>query len=456
MRIPIVLLCLFFTCSLHAQLVVDRTSHDFGQIALFNNDTAWFNIRNNGLKTVYLLPTPPDPTYAVLTDSRQLEPEESMRIAIVYYTDNKGRFNLQAPVYFSSEKDPILFTIKGTIKSIHENAFNTCPSIENSKPLKPAQIPLKVTVRDAETNERLTGVKADAKYRNSVMHCVPGYESVALKCNVPYGPLVITASKNGYFTEEIYYTYTDQNYHCEIFLKPMRDTVKLAQKEITKQNEDRTIRQQADTVPIATKPFYTPAVFGDTGLSEQLHKPNHLVFIVDVSGSMKDSTKLGYLKPAMKRLISEIRPGDHITLITYASKVKVVFENYSGSDKARIYEALDTLTAAGGSNGSQSLVKAYELAELYFILNGNNQIFLATDGLLNSSKITNEDLYRIADRNWRKSGIKLSGICFGDNEAAIQFMKKLSGKGRGHFIQIQNKENDINNLLEEVKTQSKR
>lgn len=128
----------------------------------------------------------------------------------------------------------------------------------------------------------------------------------------------------------------------------------------------------------------------------------------------------------------------------------------SGLHKNALITAIDTLKAKGGSNGSQSLVMAYELAKLHYIVGGNNQVFLATDGLLNSSKITNEDLYKLAERSYRKDGIILSTIGFGNDPSALDFLQKLSKKGRGNFIRIQNTGSDISNLLEEVKIQSSR
>lgn len=450
MRLPVLLLLFFSAGLLKAQIRTDKHVFDFGQIAEFNNDTAFFSVQNTGSKTIYLLSTQPEPHYALLSSGKTIAPGETLQLGIVYYTDRKGRFSFSVPVYFSSQNDPVVFTVKGHIRSIRETAFNTCPSVENSKPLQVAQIPLKILVRHAETGALLSGVRVSAKDRHLLTHCVPGYESAAYKCNTGYGPLQISAEKQGFQPASVYFTYTDQNYICEIRLNPLKDSIPLLAEK-----PDIRGKQARDSLK-KQEPFYVPASEAEQGMNPQLYKPNHLVFVVDISGSMKDSVKLGYLKAAMKSLIAHIRPGDHISLITYASKVRVVFENYSGSDKSSIYKALDTLKAGGGSNGSKSLVEAYRLAETYFIEGGNNQVFLATDGLLNSSKMSNEDLYRMADKHYRQKDIKLTAIGFGNHEPSIEFMKKLAHKGRGNFIRILNTDADVNKLLDEVKLQSLR
>jgi Ca-activated chloride channel family protein len=170
---------------------------------------------------------------------------------------------------------------------------------------------------------------------------------------------------------------------------------------------------------------------------------------------MRDSGKLNYLKKSIKELTSLIRPGDYITLITYTNKVRVVFENLSGLERHAIDRAIDTLKAGGGSNGSQSLLVAYDLAKKHFIQNGNNQVFIATDGLLNSSKLSNEDLYKLASKAYRQDKIILSSIGFGQDLKAIDFLQKLAKHGHGNFIRINNPYADIKNLIEEVKMQCK-
>lgn len=447
----IVFFFIFFPLLVSAQLQVDKTVYDHGNIAVFNNDTAWFTFSNNGTKEIFLLPTMPNDDYAILCSERSILPGGIMQMGIVFYTGKKGSFEKKIPLYFSNSNNVTTLTIKGNIKSISETAFNTCPSIENSKPLQPNQIPLKVTVRDFNTHEILSPVKVEVIRKNSTIGCVPGYESKSYKCNVPYGPLQISASKKGYQSDEVTYDYDNNNYHCEILLKQIIDTVEI----IDRRYSSTEIETRRDSIVNEEFPVYVPVAYADSGFNSYKYKPNHLIFIVDVSGSMRDSTKLEYLKKSMKALIAIIRPGDYITLITYNTKVNIVFENKSGLDKKTIEMAIDTLKAAGGSNGSKSLVIAYELARKYFIPNGNNQVFISTDGILNSSSMSNEDLYKLASKAWRQDKIILSTIGFGKDAKAISFLQKLAKSGHGNFLQILNTNTDINTLIEEVKNQSK-
>lgn len=449
----LLLILLFFPMLMSAQLNADKTTVDLGLIEEFNNDTAYFNFTNTGSKVIYLLPTQPSDEYLVLCNSTSVQPGETLQIGIVYFTDKKGRFTLSVPLSFSHKTDATVIQVKGNIKSIKETAFTTCPTIENSKPLQPSQVPLSIVVRDANTLEFLYADVKVLKARNTY-GCVSGLNSKTYKCNCGYGPLLVDVSKKGYQSERVDFLYDPDNFKVIVDLKPMpKDTI---EEHVIPEEEplpyQPPIVDNSDTV--VKEVFYNTEPLVDSGFNSYKFKPNHLIFIIDISGSMKDSSKLYLLKKAMMRLVMSVRPQDHITLITYAYKVKVVFENYSGMDRSAMLKAIDTLTANGGSNGAQSLVMAYDIARSHFIKDGNNQIFLATDGLFNSNKLDNEDLYRVVRKGYNQDGIILSSIGFGKDEKALEFMQRLARHGHGNFLRINNADDDIEVLLNEVKLQS--
>lgn len=473
MRLLLILFCSLLSLSAKAQISPDKYVYDHGNIEKFNNDTAYFTFTNSSAKSIYLLTTQPSGDYEILIPSKTIEPNSTWTIGIIYYTGQKGKFSVKIPLYFSALANPITLEVKGNIKSITETALTTCPSIENSKPLAAAQVPLNIIVKDAETQETLSNVDVKAKQKNMEYTCVTGLNSKTFRCKVVYGNINITAQKKNYETQTVNYLYDPINYTCIIELKKkaiIEDTLtepekpeivvikekpidQTKTKEQPKQPEIAVQENKTDTFK-QPEYIYIPSSVADSGFNSYRYKPNHLIFIIDISGSMKDSGKLDYLKTSMKKLIASVRPQDHITLITYNSKVKVVFSNYSGIDRNAMYKAIDTMSAKGGSNGAMSIQMAYDLAKMYYIKGGNNQIFLATDGLFNSSKISDEDLYKMAAKYALFNNIKLSSIGFGKDEKALSFLNKLSKFGKGNFLMIKHIPTDIDVLIEEVKTQS--
>ncbi len=444
-RFLLVLIACTFNSALKAQLVADHLSFDFGNIEHFNNDTAYFTFTNTGSRTIYLLQTQPKDDYAILCDTKTIEAGEQMRIGIVYYTGEKGRFSLTVPLYFSHLTTAMELNIRGNIRSITETAFTTCPSIENTSPLKPGQSPLSIVVKDAETSTRLTDAHVKISRKNISFNCVPGFADMAYQCKCDYGRLQVTAEKKGYLTENMMFDYDAVNNTCTIYLT--KNNV-----QAWKDSLPATPANIRDT--IEEPMVYIPAGLADSGFNSSRYKPNHLIFIIDISKSMKDSSKLYYLKQAVRELVKEIRPQDYITLITYAYKVKVVFENVSGRYKNDILMAIDTLSANGGSNGAKSIIMAYEIANRHYIAGGNNQIFLATDGLFNSNSLGEEDLYKIVRKEYARNKVILSTIGFGKDAKSLAFLDKLAKNGRGNFLSIAILPEDIRILLEEVKKQS--
>ncbi len=205
------------------------------------------------------------------------------------------------------------------------------------------------------------------------------------------------------------------------------DTTVMAN-DIVPVQEDTTI---IDPLPVEVLPDFDP----DGRLSAKYAK-NNIVFLIDVSSSMKNPDKLPLLKESMKNMVSVLRPGDVVTIITYASSTKIALRPIQGDRKNEIYEVIDSLKAFGYSKGADGMGMAYEQALKNLILDGNNQIILATDGLFNSTDLVEEDLYDMAQEHSQEKNIRLSVVAFGKSRSALSFMKDLSAKGQGSYIRI--------------------
>jgi uncharacterized protein YegL len=301
-------------------------------------------------------------------------------------------------------------------------------------------VPLKVIVKDKETLQMLGGAKIEVQLNNKKTNCAQGFNQLSYQCKCDEGFLNVRVELKGYISQDVNFNFYRDNNVLEVLLekKPLEIETK-------------------DTLPIKQEPIET-IVYEPVGtknsLDELKYMPNHLVFVIDISGSMKDTFKLNYMKAAMIALVKELRPTDFLTLITYAGRAKIVLEYKSGRNKDEIITAIDTLQAKGGSYGADGLLNAYQKANQYFIKNANNQVFLATDGLFNGGNYKNEDLYKIAKKEFQRNQIKLSAIGFGKDEKALDFLKKLAENGNGHYLVIHQLPHDLGVLIEEVKKQS--
>ena len=163
--------------------------------------------------------------------------------------------------------------------------------------------------------------------------------------------------------------------------------------------------------------------------------PANLVFLVDVSGSMQSADKLGLLKSALKLLTRQLRKQDRISLVVYAGASGVVLEPVSGSEGAKIQNALEGLTAGGSTNGAAGIRLAYRMAEQAFIEDGINRVIIATDGDFNVGTVSFEALLDLI-REKRKSGIALTTLGFGSGNYNDRLMEQLADVGDGNYAYI--------------------
>jgi Ca-activated chloride channel family protein len=193
---------------------------------------------------------------------------------------------------------------------------------------------------------------------------------------------------------------------------------------------------------------------GDT-LDNLKYKPNNIVFLIDASGSMKDENKLPLLKKAIIRLTEPLRSSDFISIIAYADDVEILISNKAGNKKTALLEAVNSLKADGITAGAAGLNKAYELILQNYIVGGNNQILLATDGVFRLSATQRKSIEMQAKSI--EKPVALSIVALGNDDAAIQMLTTLSHKGNGNLIHLNDASKDkIDLILNEIVSRSLR
>lgn len=253
---------------------------------------------------------------------------------------------------------------------------------------------------------------------------------------------------------------TDDKTVCFYFKKPNNNGVKTTEPIVV--SETNKPRDTSNKIPDNTTntvidnpviPIKTPTPVNTKNpneLDEDLYKPNNIIFLVDVSSSMKDTSKLKVMQYALHHLIEVLRPSDKVTFITYADSVKILREGLSGNDKEELNEVVDRLKAKGLTKGNKAILFSLDVALKNYISNGNNQIILATDGKFRFYP-DDQKLYLSKQGN---KYVKLSTMAFGNDKDALKNLKEISEIGKGNFIHIKNRSKAKEQLLEEIKQNS--
>ncbi len=175
----------------------------------------------------------------------------------------------------------------------------------------------------------------------------------------------------------------------------------------------------------------------------------NLVFLIDVSGSMDSPDKLPLVKRAFMLLLDELSPEDTVSIVTYASRDEVLLDGVKASEKIKIMEAIEGLTAGGATAGAAGIQTAYELAGKHFTPEGNNRVLLATDGDLNVGVSDEGALARMAEEK-KTAGIALSVLGFGDGNYKDNKLEALANHGDGNYSYIDTIYEARRALVEEI------
>jgi Ca-activated chloride channel family protein len=183
--------------------------------------------------------------------------------------------------------------------------------------------------------------------------------------------------------------------------------------------------------------------------SGERRKPANLVFLLDVSGSMKDANKLPLLKSAMGLLVRRLGADDNVAIVAYSGDAWVAMPTTSGDDHALILDAIADLGAAGNTNAGAGIDLAYETARASFIRRGINRVILATDGDFNEGITQSGDLVRLI-RESAGRGIFLTVLGFGSGNYQDSTLETLADRGNGNYAYIDSFSEARKVLLEQV------
>jgi Ca-activated chloride channel family protein len=162
---------------------------------------------------------------------------------------------------------------------------------------------------------------------------------------------------------------------------------------------------------------------------------SNLVFLVDVSGSMRSADKLPLLKNAFRLLTQQLSAADRVSLVVYAGATGVVLEPTAGDRKQTILGKIAGLEAGGSTNGGAGIDLAYSMARQGFIEGGINRVILATDGDFNVGTVSFEALLDKVERE-RSSGVALTTLGFGTGNYNEKLLERLADAGNGNYAYL--------------------
>ncbi len=391
---------------LPAQTMITATVFDLGEIDQLNEEVLDLNITNNSGEKVFLLRIEHSSNFEVKYTSMSFQNNDAQIVRLKYRPKKKGKFSEKVNLYFSSNTEPITVTIKGEILTIPKNLLQACPDFSNKK-----VNPLQSTISSPQNK---------AEIKKAFVNLMPN---------------------NTLQREVVIDTYNQQisdNVEPEII-----EPIKIIQKEIKKVI---LIENEAEDIPIIA-----PISTQPNELSRNDFIPNNIIFLIDASMSMGKDDKLDLLKQSIKELLNPLREIDKIAIVSYKDEAEIILPSTPANNKQFIKTKLETISAGGFTSGNKGLIKAYEVAYESFIEDGNNQIYLVTDGAFKIGEKNERVPKMIQDA--REKRIYITSVGIKNEQWTEKNLKSIAKDGNGEYISLDD-ESELDVLLNQVKKQS--
>lgn len=423
---------IFFVSSniIHAQITLDKIVHDFGTLGQEDIKVTDFTLTNRSDKDIFLLRADGGKLWDVIFSNRKIAPNSSVKIRMKYNPVKKGNFNEKINIYVSSQNGPIIVSLKGNVEYIDPDDSPACPSFNELDNIGPVTFTMLIRVIDLNGNKGIKNATVEMYKGVKKLDVLKSDSDGHIRIELPIGSYYFIAKSEGFITQE----YGDYfNRHNPTLKFEMGSDFNSVAEVIEEEEEIELVEETKIIIEPKVEGKAKPEIVNNQ-LSVDLFAANSMVFLIDVSTSMNRSGKLDLLKISMLELIKPLREIDRVSIVTYATGTEVKLTSMPGSNKDEIIKIIDNLEAGGSTAGKKGIKKAYQVAGDSFITNGNNQIFIATDGAFDI-RDQQKRLFKTLKQNAEK-GITLSVIGIKNKEWTIKNMEMLAKKGNGSYISI--------------------
>lgn len=172
-------------------------------------------------------------------------------------------------------------------------------------------------------------------------------------------------------------------------------------------------------------------------IPERERRPANLVFVIDVSGSMRENGRLELVKEALHLLVRELRAEDQVGIVAFSNDARVVLEPTSIERRADIAAAIQELQPLQSTNAEAGIVMGYRMADQCWRKGASNRIILLSDGVANVGQTSADAILGEARTGARRS-IYMTTIGVGMNNYNDVLLERMADAGDGNHYYVDN------------------
>ena len=348
----------------HKGLLLERTVSNFGKVKFWMSRIDTFEVTNTTDKIIYILKQKQPRDFKVRIPIMGIDPGKTEVIEVVFMPKLKGKFSRKLKLYHSGALLPFFYEFKGDVLDFDSFSEIACPSFSN-KSIKINEFEMKITIIDSITRQPIKNALVELSKGEDYKQFYSNKKGLVERRS-GIGLFFLYAEIKGYNSKNVEHYFNPNSKEITVTLVPLRKADLLTEIEIEKK----------------IKPFLglseeiiTKDVLQYTSLDFPIENPesiefpvskyvkNNIVFLIDVSSSMRGKDRLDLLKKSMIQLTYMLRDIDKVTIITYSDESQVVLKTKSVKNKKEIVDVINSLKALGSTFGGKAIRKAYKILE---------------------------------------------------------------------------------------------
>lgn len=463
MRLLLIISSLFFCFIAKTQIVFDKVKHDFGDLTMTSDRFVDFKITNKGIKKGYILTVKKPSEVVYIVNGQFMEKDSSLIFRCQVNPMKKGHFNYEVSIFTSDKNEPTILKLSGNLKEFSNETANylqACPDFNTKKKDTGATEFLVSVITIDKTTKTVLSESSVTMIQNGRPTSVFKTDKKGqFSRKFPLGFSYFYATHEGYYPAEMgaYVNFQRTSIVIELEKKKIEEPVKpietiIATKDSITNSTEIELNLEQELAQESVAPIVNSAPLGFSEIDQNnfdasLFKPVNIVFVLDISASMKAGEKMELMKFSLNKLVEILRPQDQISLVTYSTDASVLMETIHGDQKESIYSKVDELKAAGLTAGGDGIKLGYKQALKHYLKDGVNQIVVITDGAFNR----NSGDYQKIIKKYKKKGINMSVVGIQNSEKDKLNMEEVAQLGGGRFVPVQKLADAQINLKQEVR-----
>lgn len=431
-------------------MVFSSLKHNFGDLESYDNRFVDISVANKGVKDGYILSVRKPSEVVYIQNKALVAKDSTLILRFQVNPQRKGKFSYTVSIFTSDRAEPHILTLTGNLLNLEiDNASNytACPDF-NTRPISSNHNSFDLTVItiDAETKEEIEGSQVNFIQNGFSKWKEQTDKNGKIKKQGSIGFAYFEVNKQGYqpFERGTFVSNDRNRVIIELTKNPelkMEESVLPPEIVVSENQQDSIIKQTESSTPIAFEQL------SSDNFDLAYFQPVNVTFILDVSSSMNQGEKMELMKYSLNQLAELMRQDDKISIVTYASKARVLLPPTIGSDKEAVRSQVEVLRASGMTAGGDGIKMGFEQAEAGYIPNGINHVFIITDGAFNHQTYD----YKKIIKKYSKKNIHLSVVGILNDNKSESSMREVANLGNGEYIPVFNLVDAQKNIRQAVR-----